>query len=301
MAKDKINKDIVENEELKEVKTKKKKTPKKISLTDTVESKKEENLESSENLFEINSEEEKSTSKDTKKTKKSKEKVKEKSIKVKKVSKKKETELSDELFSPREKFGFEQEEIQDRLKESTINNIINGTSKINTVTEDKYTNSDFKFYDKGLKRYLKSRILGNKNKKTLLTKLLTELVVFFLITIILVISYLFNYKEDVIQTSTLKTLSLIILLIGIGILEFGFKVRRFNIMLRGFELMTFSSIYVYYLNVITNKLVYPSVQKNIIIIIYGYFVFKLIMVYNIERLRHQKTYIDIRELTIDED
>lgn len=265
----------------KKVKTSKKK---KIDLEKAVLEKEEKDL----NINEIeNSNKLNKISKTEKTTEKPKNKMKKDKIFE-------DEDKTEELFLGRMKFGFEQESIlEDKLKTATIDKIIDN-KKIKNKEEQEI---DENLVKKGMKRYVNLRTFGKKNKEKLLSKMILELVIFTLLTILILVAYLFVFKERKLNPELLKILSLIIGIFGIVFLEIGFNKKLELFFLRGLELISFSYMYIYYINLITNSLSYPQIQKNFIITIYGYFIMKIGLISFVEKKKHKETYIDAKQIT----
>lgn len=268
----------------KKVKTSKKK---KIDLEKAVLEKEEKDL----NINEIENSNNSNKLNKISKTEKTTEKPKNKMKKDKIFEDEDKTE---ELFLGRMKFGFEQESIlEDKLKTATIDKIIDN-KKIKNKEEQEI---DENLVKKGMKRYVNLRTFGKKNKEKLLSKMILELVIFTLLTILILVAYLFVFKERKLNPELLKILSLIIGIFGIVFLEIGFNKKLELFFLRGLELISFSYMYIYYINLITNSLSYPQIQKNFIITIYGYFIMKIGLISFVEKKRHKETYIDAKQIT----
>lgn len=268
----------------KKVKTSKKK---KIDLEKAVLEKEEKDL----NINEIENSNNSNKLNKISKTEKTTEKPKNKMKKDKIFEDEDKTE---ELFLGRMKFGFEQESIlEDKLKTATIDKIIDN-KKIKNKEEQEI---DENLVKKGMKRYVNLRTFGKKNKEKLLSKMILELVIFTLLTILILVAYLFVFKERKLNPELLKILSLIIGIFGIVFLEIGFNKKLELFFLRGLELISFSYMYIYYINLITNSLSYPQIQKNFIITIYGYFIMKIGLISFVEKKKHKETYIDAKQIT----
>lgn len=268
----------------KKVKTSKKK---KIDLEKAVLEKEEKDL----NINEIENSNNSNKLNKISKTEKTTEKPKNKMKKDKIFEDEDKTE---ELFLGRMKFGFEQESIlEDKLKTATIDKIIDN-KKIKNKEEQEI---DENLVKKGMKRYVNLRTFGKKNKEKLLSKMILELVIFTFLTILILVAYLFVFKERKLNPELLKILSLIIGIFGIVFLEIGFNKKLELFFLRGLELISFSYMYIYYINLITNSLSYPQIQKNFIITIYGYFIMKIGLISFVEKKKHKETYIDAKQIT----
>lgn len=258
--------------------------------------------------------------KNNKKIKEEKEKRKKKIIK----KLKKDNNKEDELFNlnieiTRNKFGLDQEEfINERIKTVALDKIkkddnISGKktnkndkkNKKNLKEDDMFSNHlieeleepEENNIEKILKEHNKSRLFGKNKKKKLIYKVAIELIVFMVVAILLLFTYFTVFKFKILTNKQLMFIPVIFAIVSFFFLEIGFKEKEYMKFIRGLELIAFSYIYTYYLNVLEITFMYPINQKEIWFGIYGYFAIKLLIIGTSEKRKHNKTYLDIKDIT----
>lgn len=258
--------------------------------------------------------------KNNKKIKEEKEKRKKKIIK----KLKKDNNKEDELFNlnieiTRNKFGLDQEEfINERIKTVALDKIkkddnISGKktnkndkkNKKNLKEDDMFSNHlieeleepEENNIEKILKEHNKSRLFGKNKKKKLIYKVAIELIVFMVVAILLLFTYFTVFKFKILTNKQLMFIPVIFAIASFFFLEIGFKEKEYMKFIRGLELIAFSYIYTYYLNVLEITFMYPINQKEIWFGIYGYFAIKLLIIGTSEKRKHNKTYLDIKDIT----
>ena len=230
----------------------------------------------------------------------------------------------DELFNlnieiTRNKFGLDQEEfINERIKTVALDKIkkddnISGKktnkndkkNKKNLKEDDMFSNHlieeleepEENNIEKILKEHNKSRLFGKNKKKKLIYKVAIELIVFMVVAILLLFTYFTVFKFKILTNKQLMFIPVIFAIASFFFLEIGFKEKEYMKFIRGLELIAFSYIYTYYLNVLEITFMYPINQKEIWFGIYGYFAIKLLIIGTSEKRKHNKTYLDIKDIT----
>ncbi|MBB1522840.1 MAG: hypothetical protein HG467_001215 [Clostridiales bacterium] len=304
-------KEELEEEKLTKEKVEKNKKREKERLAEEEKEKKKENAETDEE-------------KHNEKIKEEKEKRKKKIIK----KLKKDNNEEDELFNlnieiTRNKFGLDQEEfINERIKAAALDKLkkddnISGKktnknakknikkNKKNLKEDDMFSNhliedleeSEENNIEKILKEHNKSRLFGKNKKKKLIYKVAIELIVFMVVAILLLFTYFTVFKFKILTNKQLMFIPVIFAIASFFFLEIGFKEKEYMKFIRGLELIAFSYIYTYYLNVLEITFMYPINQKEIWFGIYGYFAIKLLIIGTSEKRKHNKTYLDIKDIT----
>ena len=257
------------------------------------------------------------------------EKIKKEKRKKKIIKKlKKDNNEEDELFNlnieiTRNKFGLDQEEfINERIKAAALDKLkkddnISGKktnknakknikkNKKNLKEDDMFSNhliedleeSEENNIEKILKEHNKSRLFGKNKKKKLIYKVAIELIVFMVVAILLLFTYFTVFKFKILTNKQLMFIPVIFAIASFFFLEIGFKEKEYMKFIRGLELIAFSYIYTYYLNVLEITFMYPINQKEIWFGIYGYFAIKLLIIGTSEKRKHNKTYLDIKDIT----
>ena len=258
------------------------------------------------------------------KIKEEKEKRKKKIIKKLKKDDNEEDELFDlNIEITRNKFGLDQEEfINERIKTAALDKLkkddnpsdkkINKNTKKNIKKNKKNLKEDDMFsnhliedleepeennIEKILKEHNKSRLFGKNKKKKLIYKVAIELIVFMVVAILLLFTYFTVFKFKILTNKQLMFIPVIFAIASFFFLEIGFKEKEYMKFIRGLELIAFSYIYTYYLNVLEITFMYPINQKEIWFGIYGYFAIKLLIIGTSEKRKHNKTYLDIKDIT----
>ena len=304
-------KEELEEEKLTKEKVEKNKKREKERLAEEEKEKKKENAETDEE-------------KHNEKIKEEKEQRKKKIIK----KLKKDNNEEDELFNlnieiTRNKFGLDQEEfINERIKAAALDKLkkddnISGKktnknakknikkNKKNLKEDDMFSNhliedleeSEENNIEKILKEHNKSRLFGKNKKKKLIYKVAIELIVFMVVAILLLFTYFTVFKFKILTNKQLMFIPVIFAIASFFFLEIGFKEKEYMKFIRGLELIAFSYIYTYYLNVLEITFMYPINQKEIWFGIYGYFAIKLLIIGTSEKRKHNKTYLDIKDIT----
>lgn len=256
------------------------------------------------------------------------EKIKEEKEKRKNKIIKKDDNEEDELFDlnieiTRNKFGLDQEEfINERIKTAALDKLkkddnisgkkTNKNAKKNIKKNKKNLKEDDMFsnhliedleepeennIEKILKEHNKSRLFGKNKKKKLIYKVAIELIVFMVVAILLLFTYFTVFKFKILTNKQLMFIPVIFAIASFFFLEIGFKEKEYMKFIRGLELIAFSYIYTYYLNVLEITFMYPINQKEIWFGIYGYFAIKLLIIGTSEKRKHNKTYLDIKDIT----
>ena len=256
------------------------------------------------------------------------EKIKEEKEKRKNKIIKKDDNEEDELFNlnieiTRNKFGLDQEEfINERIKTAALDKLkkddnksdkkTNKNAKKNIKKNKKNLKEDDMFsnhliedleeleennIEKILKEHNKSRLFGKNKKKKLIYKVAIELIVFMVVAILLLFTYFTVFKFKILTNKQLMFIPVIFAIASFFFLEIGFKEKEYMKFIRGLELIAFSYIYTYYLNVLEITFMYPINQKEIWFGIYGYFAIKLLIIGTSEKRKHNKTYLDIKDIT----
>ena len=258
------------------------------------------------------------------KIKEEKEKRKKKIIKKLKKDDNEEDELFDlNIEITRNKFGLDQEEfINERIKTAALDKLkkddnisgkkTNKNAKKNIKKNKKNLKEDDMFsnhliedleepeennIEKILKEHNKSRLFGKSKKKKLIYKVAIELIVFMVVAILLLFTYFTVFKFKVLTNKQLMFIPAIFAISSFFFLEIGFKEKEYMKFIRGLELIAFSYIYTYYLNILEITFMYPINQKEIWFGIYGYFAIKLLIIGTSEKRKHNKTYLDIKDIT----
>lgn len=304
-------KEELEEEKLTKEKVEKNKKREKERLAKEEKKKKKEKAETDEE-------------KHNEKIKEEKEKRKKKIIK----KLKKDNNEEDELFNlnieiTRNKFGLDQEEfINERIKTVALDKLkkddnksdkkTNKNAKKNIKKNKKNLKEDDMFsnhliedleeleennIEKILKEHNKSRLFGKNKKKKLIYKVAIELIVFMVVAILLLFTYFTVFKFKILTNKQLMFIPVIFAIASLFFLEIGFKEKEYMKFIRGLELIAFSYIYTYYLNVLEITFMYPINQKEIWFGIYGYFAIKLLIIGTSEKRKHNKTYLDIKDIT----
>ena len=223
----------------------------------------------------------------------------------------------------RNKFGLDQEEfINERIKTAALDKLkkddnisgkkTNKNAKKNIKKNKKNLKEDDMFSNhliedleepeennigKILKEHNKSRLFGKNKKKKLIYKVAIELIVFMVVAILLLFTYFTVFKFKILTNKQLMFIPVIFAIASFFFLEIGFKEKEYMKFIRGLELIAFSYIYTYYLNVLEITFMYPINQKEIWFGIYGYFAIKLLIIGTSEKRKHNKTYLDIKDIT----
>ena len=223
----------------------------------------------------------------------------------------------------RNKFGLDQEEfINERIKTAALDKLkkddnpsdkkTNKNAKKNIKKNKKNLKEDDMFsnhlieeleepeennIEKILKEHNKSRLFGKNKKKKLIYKVAIELIVFMVVAILLLFTYFTVFKFKILTNKQLMFIPVIFAIASFFFLEIGFKEKEYMKFIRGLELIAFSYIYTYYLNVLEITFLYPINQKEIWFGIYGYFAIKLLIIGTSEKRKHNKTYLDIKDIT----
>ena len=223
----------------------------------------------------------------------------------------------------RNKFGLDQEEfINERIKTAALDKLkkddnisgkkTNKNAKKNIKKNKKNLKEDDMFsnhliedleepeennIEKILKEHNKSRLFGKNKKKKLIYKVAIELIVFMVVAILLLFTYFTVFKFKILTNKQLMFIPVIFAIASFFFLEIGFKEKEYMKFIRGLELIAFSYIYTYYLNVLEITFMYPINQKEIWFGIYGYFAIKLLIIGTSEKRKHNKTYLDIKDIT----